>query len=156
MSETEAPLIEESVEIDAPASRVWALVTDLPRMARWSPQVVRSLLLGGRPVRLGSRTVNLNRHGLIVWPTRSKVVRFEREAEIAFRILENRSIWSYTLTPTPGGGVRVVLQRTVPDGTSAISRTFVQRLFGGQGAFASELAEGMRQTLERIKAEAEQ
>lgn len=155
MTETEAPLIEETVDIAAPPSRVWDLVTDLPRMAQWSPQVVRSFLRGGRPVRLGTRTVNVNRRGLVVWPTQAKVVRFEPMTEIAFRIKENKSIWSFTLAPTEAGGTRVVQQRTVPDGTSELSRTFVKRLFGGQDSFTAELALGMRQTLDRIKVEAE-
>ena len=38
------PLIEESVEVAADPARVWSLVSDLPRLAEWSPQVVRSFV----------------------------------------------------------------------------------------------------------------
>ncbi len=52
------------------------------------------------PVRLGTRSYNLNRRGLLFWPTRSKVVRFEPHREFAFRVKDNRTIWSFTLEPT--------------------------------------------------------
>ena len=61
--------LEESIEVAAPPAKVWSLLTDLPRMASWSPQVVKTLVR--RPVRLGTRSFNLNRRGLLFWPTRS-------------------------------------------------------------------------------------
>ena len=83
--------------------RVWALVTDLPRMAsgarRWSAPFVR----GGARSRLGTRALNINRRGPLVWPTRSKVVRFEPHREFAFRVKDNNTIWSFTLEPTATG-----------------------------------------------------
>jgi hypothetical protein len=39
--------------------------------------------------------VDVNRRGLLVWPTRSKVVRFVPEQEIAFGVEENWTVWSY-------------------------------------------------------------
>lgn len=156
MTETVAPLLEQSIDIAAPPQRVWALVSDLPRMARWSPQVVKSFLRGGAPVRLGSQLFNINRRGWQVWPTQAKVVRYSPHEEIAFRIKENKSIWSYTLTPTEDGGTHLVHQRVVPDGISAISLRLTKAAFGGQEAFTAELVDGMRQTLERIKADVEQ
>ena len=149
-----APLLEETVEISAPVERVWSLVSDLPRMAEWSPQVVRTFLHGGRPVRLGSTMVNLNRRGLLVWPTSTKVVRFEPGVEVAFRVRENHTVWSFTLEPT-AGGTRLVQRREAPHGTSRISHVLVDRVLGGQRVFQGELCEGMSQTLARIKAEAE-
>ena len=156
MPETVAPLLSESIEIAAPPERVWALVQDLPRMSRWSPQVVRSVLRTPGPVRLGSQLVNVNRRGWQVWPTRSKVVRFTPYEEIAFRVKENGSIWSYTLHPTADGGTRLVHERVVPDGLSAISLRLTKLAFGGQEAFGEELVDGMRETLRRIKAECKQ
>ncbi|MGN0063477.1 MAG: SRPBCC family protein [Nocardioides sp.] len=156
MPETVAPLLSETIEIAAPPERVWALVQDLPRMSRWSPQVWRSFLRTPGPVRLGSQLVNINRRGWQAWPTQSKVVRFTPYEEIAFRIKENKSIWSYTLTPTDDGGTRVVHERVVPDGISQISLRLTKVAFGGQDAFGAELVDGMRETLRRIKEECEQ
>ncbi len=144
--------LEQSIRIDAAPARVWELITDLPRMASWSPQVVRTVVRG--PVGLGTRSFNLNRRGLLVWPTRAKVVRFTPERELALRIKDNKTIWSFTLTPD-GDGTEVVQRREVPNGISDISVKLTQVAFGGQDNFAGELRDGMRQTLERLKAEAE-
>lgn len=147
------PLIEESIEISAEPAQVWALVTDLPRMASWSPQVFKTVVRGGN-IGLGTRTLNVNRRGPLFWPTRSKVIRFEPHSEFAFRIMENKSIWSFSLEPTDGG-TRVTQRRTVPDGLSSISGMLTKTVLGGQGTFQSELRDGMRQTLERIKSDVE-
>lgn len=153
MSEFE-PLIEESIEVDAPQVKVWALVSDLPRLAEWSPQVVRTIVRGG-PIQLGTSMVNINRQGLKVWPTRTKVVRFEPHDEIAFRVKDNYTIWSFSLEATSSGATRITQRRAAPDGLSSISMKLTEKVLGGQQAFTAELRAGMRQTLERIKAEAE-
>lgn len=152
METTYEPLIEDTVEIAAPPAQVWALVTDLPRMASWSPQVLRTVVRG--PVRRGTRALNVNRDGWKVWPTRSEVVDFEPHRRFAFRVLENRSVWSFTLEPT-AGGTRLTQRRETPHGISKVSNTLVGKVLGGQEAFTASLREGMRTTLERIRAEAE-
>lgn len=148
------PLIEETVEVAAPPERVWALVSDLPRLAEWSPQVVRSFVRGPRPVRRGSRLVNLNRRGLLVWPTRSEVVRFEPTRAVAFRIPENLTTWSFVLEPTELG-TRIVHRREAPEGILPISYRLTEAFLGGEESFQAELREGMRSTLARIRATAE-
>jgi Polyketide cyclase / dehydrase and lipid transport len=148
------PLIEESVEVAADLARVWSLVSDLPRLAEWSPQVARSFVRGGRPVRLGTRLVNVNRRGPLVWPTRSKVVRFEPHREIAFRVKDNFTVWSFTLEPT-ATGTRLVQRREAPDGISSISARLTRGVLGGVPAFQDELRAGMRATLVGIKDAAE-
>ena len=148
------PLIESSVEIAAPPSQVWPLVTDLVGMSERSPQVVKTHVRGGGPIGLGSRTINLNRRGLLFWPTQAKVVRFEPETEFAFRIKENWTIWSFTLTPTDSG-THLVQRREAPDGLSGVSAGLTKRLLGGQKVFTAELREGMAATLASIKADAE-
>lgn len=147
-------LIEESVEVHADPARVWSLVCDLPRLAEWSPQVVRSFVRSGRPIRLGTTLLNVNRRGPLVWPTRSKVVRFEPHREIAFRVKDNYTVWSFTLEPT-ATGTRVVQRREAPDGVSAVSGRLTRTLLGGVPSFQAELREGMRSTLAGIKASAE-
>ncbi|NPC98758.1 SRPBCC family protein [Nocardioides sp. zg-DK7169] len=151
---TVAAELSETIDIAAPAARVWALVSDVRRMAQWSPQVVRSAVLGGGPVREGVRFVNLNRRGLLVWPTQARVVRCRPHHDFAFRIQENHTIWSFALEETPEG-TRVTQRREVPHGISGLSRTMTRHLLGGQDTFTAELRVGMRQTLERIRAEAE-
>jgi uncharacterized protein YndB with AHSA1/START domain len=159
MAETYEKLIEDSIEIDAPPSAVWSLVTDIPRMAQWSPQVVRSTVKGGQ-VRLGATFTNLNRQGLKRWPTNGKVVRYTpptetKGGEFAFRIKENRTVWAFDLEPTPAGGTKVTERRETPDGISTLSMVLTKLALGGQRAFTDELRRGIRQTLERIKTTAE-
>ncbi|MGH3346581.1 MAG: SRPBCC family protein [Nocardioides sp.] len=149
---TDIAVLEESVEIAAAPERVWTLVTDLPRMASWSPQVVRTLVRA--PVRAGTRAVNLNRRLLLVWPTTSKVVRFEPHREFAFRVVENGAVWSFSLAPT-ATGTRLTQRREVPDGLTAFSRLFTRGFLGGREVFTAELCAGMRETLDRLKADAE-
>lgn len=154
MSTDFEPLIESAVDIAAPPSRVWPLVTDLVGMSERSPQVVKTHVRGGGPIGLGSRTVNLNRRGLLFWPTQAKVVRFEPEHEFAFRIKENWTVWSFTLTPTETG-TRLVQRREAPEGLSSISARLTKTVLGGQQTFTAELREGMAATLASIKADAE-
>ncbi|RVW01231.1 SRPBCC family protein [Rhodococcus xishaensis] len=144
--------LEASIEIAASPEAVWEIVSDLKRMGEWSPQC-RKMLMSGE-VREGATTFNINRKGLLVWTTRSKVIRFEPNEAIAFRIKENFTIWSFTLEPT-STGTRVVQRRETPNGTSKLSQTLVKTIFGGNDSFEAELIVGMNATLARIKNEAE-
>ena len=146
--------LKATITVAAPPAQVWALVSDVPRMAEWSPQVVKSIVLGG-PVRLGSRFVNLNQQGWKRWPTTAKVVRFEPHRDFAFRIGENHTIWSFQLEPTADGGTAITHRRETPHGISLVSRALTRVALGGQEPFVAELLDGMSRTLERIKAELE-
>ena len=144
--------LEASIEIAASPQDVWAIVSDLKRMGEWSPQCRRMRVSG--EVREGAKTFNLNRKGLLVWPTTSKVVRFEPNRAIAFRINENRTIWSFTLEPT-ATGTSVVERREAPTGTSKVSQFLVKTVLGGAEPFEADLIVGMNTTLARIKNDAE-
>lgn len=144
-------LMEQSVDVAAPPAVVWGLVSDLPRLSQWSPQVLKSFVKGRGPIQQGTRLTNINHRGLLVWPTHSKVVRFEPEREIAWRIKENGSIWSFVLTPT-ATGTHLVHRREVPDGISETSLALTDRFMGGQPTFQAELQAGMRQTLAHVAA----
>jgi uncharacterized protein YndB with AHSA1/START domain len=146
--------LKATLTVAAPPAQVWALVTDVARMGEWSPQVVRTFVLGG-PTRLGTRFVNLNHQGWKHWPTSAKVVRFEPHRDFAFRITENRTVWSFQLEPTADGGTFITHRRETPHGISAVSNVLVAAALGGQGSFVPELLEGMGRTLDRIKAELE-
>ncbi len=143
----------ETIDVAATPAQVWAAVADLRGMSERSPQVWRSHVRGG-PVQLGTRTVNINRRGPLFWPTRSTVVRFEPHRELAFRIKDNWTIWSFTLEETDGG-TRVVHRREAPDGIAPISTRLVNAVLGGTEKFTGELRAGMRQTLARVQADAE-
>lgn len=144
--------LKATITVQAPPAQVWALVTDVARMGEWSPQVVRTFVLGGQ-VRLGARFVNLNRQGWKRWPTSAKVVRFEPHRDFAFRITENHTVWSFQLEPTADGGTFITHRRETPEGIAAVSNVLVGLVLGGQESFVPELLEGMSTTLERVRAE---
>ena len=145
--------LEATIEIDAPPKAVWSLVSDLRNMSRWSPQCAKTFLRGETAV--GTKAVNINRRGLLVWPTQSKIVRLEPEQEIAFRVKENYTIWSYSLEPLADGRTRLTSRREAPQGISDVSVRLTRVALGGVSTFTAELQEGMQQTLQRIKADAE-
>lgn len=146
--------IEGSIDIDAPPSRVWEVVSDLRRMGEWSPQCKKMIIRGGE-VKQGTRTINVNRQGWKVWPTRSYVKVFEPERELALKIAENGTVWTYELEPT-ATGTRLTEHRTAPDGVSSLSNMLTKNVLGGTENFEAELEEGIAETLRHIKAAAEQ
>jgi uncharacterized protein YndB with AHSA1/START domain len=149
-----APLIEQSTEIAATPEKVWSIVSDLKRMGEWSPQC-RKVIVRGGTVKLGAKTINVNKRGLLVWPTTAKVVRFEPNKQIAYRITENHTVWGFEITPTDTGS-RLTERREAKNGqTTKVSSTLVDLAFGGNDSFEAELEEGMRETLTKIKAAAE-
>ena len=145
--------LEASIEIEAPPARVWSLVSDLRNMSRWSPQCMKTFVRGD--IGVGTKTININRRGFLVWPTQSKVVRLTPEREIAFRVKENYTVWSYTLEDLGGGRTRLVSRREAPQGISDVSVRLTKAALGGVTEFTSELEDGMRATLAGIKADAE-
>ena len=147
-----APLLQAQVDIKAPVSKVWALVSDFRRMPQWSPQCRLMRPLG--PVRQGTRTVNLNRRNLMFWPTTSTVVEMIQEQKLAFRVNANNTIWSYELQPIPEG-TRVIESRHAENGVKPVSSMAVNTLFGGTANFELELVDGMNASLAKIKAAAE-
>jgi uncharacterized protein YndB with AHSA1/START domain len=147
-----APLLQAQVDINAPASTVWALISDFRRMPQWSPQCRWMRPLGA--VRPGSRTLNLNRRNLLVWPTTSTVLELVPDQKLAFRVNMNNTVWSYELQPIPSG-TRVIESRHAENGVKAISGMAVNALMGGTDNFERELVEGMNASLAKIKAAAE-
>ena len=150
---TDVAPISASTEIAAPPEKVWAVVSDLRNMAQWSPQTAKSILRGENG--LGARFLNINRKGLLVWPTQSKIVRYEQGREIAWRVKENYTVWSLRLEPTSDGGTRVVQTREAPQGISDVSVNLTKVAFGGVPKFTETLRDGMVRTLSAIKADAE-
>jgi uncharacterized protein YndB with AHSA1/START domain len=152
---TDVAPLEATIEIAAPPATVWDLVSDLRNMRRWSPQNRGTWVIGGE-TKPGATFLNLNRRGLLFWPTQGKVVEVEPEKRIAFRIKENWTVWSYELEPTADGGTRLTNRREAPKGISDLSVGLTKTVLGGVDTFTQELTEGMAETLAKIKADAEE
>jgi uncharacterized protein YndB with AHSA1/START domain len=147
-----APVLHAQIDINAPVSRVWALVSDLDKMPQWSPQCRLMKAIGG--LRQGGRTVNVNRRGKMFWPTTCRITELVPEEKLAFRVNENHTVWSYELEPTEAG-TRLTETRHAENGTTAVSNFLVSKFMGGVPSFEQELIEGMNASLSRIKAAAE-
>ncbi len=147
-----APLLQAHVDVKAPASTVWALISDFRRMPEWSPQCRWMKPFG--PVRPGTRTLNLNRRNRLFWPTTCTVVEVIPEKKLAFRVNTNHTVWSYELEPT-AEGTRITESRHAENGVTAISNLSVNGFFGGTANFERELLDGMNMSLARIKSAAE-
>ncbi|BBY31905.1 SRPBCC family protein [Mycolicibacterium sediminis] len=146
------PLLQAEIDIAAPPEKVWELVSDLRLMPKWSPQCRLMKVFG--PLRAGAKTVNVNRRGLMFWPTTSQITEFIPGEKLAFRVNENNTVWSYELEPT-ATGTRLVESRHAENGVKPISTVLVNAVMGGVPSFERELVQGMNDSLARIKAAAE-
>jgi len=153
---TDVAPISASIDIAAPPAQVWAQISDLRNMAQWSPQTAKSILRGGGAATAeGAKFLNINRMGLLVWPTQSKVVRFQENSEIAWRVKENFTVWSLRLEETADGGTRLTSTREAPEGISDVSVRMTKFVLGGIPKYTSTLEQDMAETLKKIKATVE-
>lgn len=147
-----SPLLQAQIDINAPVTKVWELISDLRRMPQWSPQCRWMRPFG--PLRPGTRTLNLNRRHYMFWPTTCTITDVIPEKRLAFRVNTNGTMWSYELEPT-AQGTRVVETRHAENGVKPLSSLTTNTLLGGSENFERELVDGMNASLTRIKAAAE-
>lgn len=145
MSVTPAPVTAQ-VEIRATPDEVWRVVSDLARMPEFSPELARAHVLGASGV--GARVVGVNRRGAVVWPTLSRVVRWEPSRVVAWKTRESGATWVYELTAT-ATGTSVSARRVLTRFTAGT--TLMGPFVGGAAGHDAELAAGLRTTLERVK-----
>ncbi len=145
----------ESLVIEAPAERIYALVADLPRMGDWSPECRQVEWLDGStgPTE-GATFVGHNRGGpagLMKWSRQGRVLTADPGRAFAFVTEEGgreSTEWRYRLEPVEGG-IRV---------TESYAVHWIPtwaRIVDVPTNRARELREAMRHTLERLKGAAE-
>ena len=150
------PALQDHIDIAAPISRVWHMVSDLRRMADWSPQVdACEFDEGHQPGIVGARFTNHNRHLDVRWRTHGEIVRWVAEREIAFRIDENYVVWVLRLEGLRPGLTRLTEARETPEGISDFASGRVEAYLGGQETFAAAMRDNVQATLQAIKAAAE-
>ncbi|MFL0240619.1 SRPBCC family protein [Mycobacterium sp. SMC-17] len=147
----ETPLLQADITINAPVAKVWALISDLDNMPKWSPQCRVMKAVGA--VKVGTKTVNLNRRGALFWPTTSTITAVDPQKKLSFRVNTNNTQWTYDLEPA-GTGTKLTVSRRA-EAVKPISSTLINRFMGGVPNFEVELVEGMKTSLGRIKAAAE-
>lgn len=152
---TTAPAtISCSTTVDAPAERVWALVSDLPRMGDYSPEAVGGRWVRGDGPAVGAVFRGRNGRGLRRWSTRSTVVRCAPGREFAFEVSAVGMVaaqWAYEIEPD-GDGCR--LTETWTDRRSGVM-TALGKVVTGVADRSTFTRTSIEQTLQRVKERAE-
>ena len=144
-----------TVHMAAPPDAVWGLVTDVEAIGRFSPETFDAEWLDGAAgPALGARFrghVKRNGRGPVYWTT-CEVVTCEPEREFAFAVITGGrpvNTWRYRLEPRDGS-TDVTESFELAD--TAPLRLYWRLLGWARGRTNRE---GMRTTLERVRAEVE-
>lgn len=148
--------VVERITVAVPPDVVFRAVSDVRRMAKWSPECFATWVLTRSTGRLPARFVGFNRRKAYVWFTTCRVVVAEPGAEFAFDVTTFGlpvARWGFRLTPA-GGGTDVAQYWVDQRVRGAM---ILGRVFTGKVANARPEAnrEGMRVTLDRLKRELE-
>jgi len=141
--------------VAAPPDVVWSLVSDVTRMAEWSPETASCEWLGGAtgPV-VGARFRGRNQHGGKRWSTVSTVTVAEPGQALAFEVKAGPlkvARWAYDIEPVDGG-CRVTETWTDQRGRLVAA---LGKPTSGVGDRAAHNRATMTETLERLAAAAE-
>lgn len=147
--------VAESVTVKADPAEVYAAVSDVRRMAKWSPECFATWVWSrkdGRP----HGFVGFNRRGPLVWFTTCRVVTAEPGKEFAFDVTTFGmpvARWTYRVAAVPDGTELTEhwLDRRVR-GAYVLGRIFTGRAANDRPTVNRE---GIRITLDRIKRELE-
>jgi uncharacterized protein YndB with AHSA1/START domain len=101
--------VAEETRIDASPAAVYALISDVTQMGRWSPETSSCRWLGGadRPA-VGARFRGTNRLGWRRWSTTCTVTAAEPGRRFAFEVRSGPlavATWSYELTGDDGATI---------------------------------------------------
>jgi hypothetical protein len=141
--------------MDAPPEKIWGLVSDVTRIGRYSPETFEAEWLeGATGPAVGARFrghVKRNGKGPVYWST-CTVITSEPGREFSFGVGPRDkplNVWRYQLEPA-GEGTDVTESFQLAD--TATLRLYWRLLGWARGRTNRD---GMRTTLERIKAEVE-
>jgi len=156
-----------TVRIEAPPDRIWDLVSDVTRIGEFSPETFEAQWLDGadgpRPGARFRGHVRRNGRGPVYWTT-CTVTAAEPGREFAFSVAglggATANTWRYRLEPALADDGEPTTGKLSTDVTESFEMpaTLVNRIYwtlGGSGRLRTNL-DGMRATLERIKAAVEQ
>jgi uncharacterized protein YndB with AHSA1/START domain len=147
--------VRVSQEVAAPPERVWAMVSDLPRMGEWSPENTGGRWLGGADgPEVGARFKGTNRMGWRRWSTVCTVTDCAPGQVFAFdadAMGQPIAEWRYEIESTTTG-CRVT--ETWTDRRSSLGK-ILGRAATAIGDRAEHNRKGMEETLRRLAERAE-
>jgi uncharacterized protein YndB with AHSA1/START domain len=151
-----ADQVKVSREICAPAEKVWAMITDLPRMGEWSPENDGATWMSGaQGPSVGAAFKGSNKNGTKKWTTDGKVVECESPRVFAFSVSVpgfKVADWRYEIEPTAAG---CVVSESWTDRRNWVAKK-VGGLVSGINDRSSHNRETMDETLDRLKSAAEE
>jgi len=151
----DGPLDEVQLRIAAPADRLYDIVTDVGSTGRLSPECTGGRWLDGATgPAVGARFRGSNRRGWVRWSTTNEVVAAEPGRHFAFETKQSGVRWGYRFEPD-GDGTVVAEYREPFRSRPRVATAFATLLLGGVEPHEDELRQGMRATLERLRALAE-
>ncbi|MGD0394397.1 MAG: SRPBCC family protein [Acidimicrobiales bacterium] len=144
-----------SEEIAAPAERVWAMVSDVTQMGRWSPENEGATWLrGATGPQPGAQFQGVNRNGKKTWTSIGTIVECEPPRVFSFRIKAvglKVAEWRYEFETT-ATGCRVT--ETWVDQRGPLIKALGKSTTGVKDRAAHNQTT-MLETLEKLKLEAE-
>ncbi|MET7281612.1 SRPBCC family protein [Kribbella sp. NPDC005582] len=147
------PDLTETIAVAAPASVLYDLVSDLPRMGEWSPECTGVTWNSRTPgPAVGARFVGRNRSGFVRWPTQGRVLEADPGRRFSFEIFFGPlqvALWSYDFTVTDGG---CEVTESWTDRRPLVLSLPMNTIVGDRVKINQH---GIRTTLERLKAAAE-
>lgn len=160
MSEERRWQVEESVLVHATPERAYRAISDIRRMATFSPECVGVRVRGRGPVVAGTRFTGFNRKGLWLWFTDCRVVRAEEGRDFAFRVTSFGlpiALWGYRFTPEEDGTRVTEYWEDLRTGRRGRPAELLGFFTGTKPAVRHRAnTAGMRATLGRLKAALEQ
>lgn len=142
---------EVSIEISAPAIRVYNYVAFITNMGKISPETYKTTWLhGAHGPEVGATFRGWNRSGLLRWFTDCEVIAADPPREFTFQVKLSTVRWSYLIEETPAGCI--VTERRTQDRPSTISK--ISTKFLGRDR-PGTLRRGMITTLDNLKAATE-
>jgi len=150
----DAVMDDVSIAVEAPPERVWALVTDVTQMGRWSPECHRCEWLDdAHTATVGARFRGHNKRGLLRWSSLATVVAADEPEHFAFEVHPSGMRWGYRIEPQ-GAGARVTEYRQKVRETPWWNRLVYAVGLMGRDPDGT-IRTGMAETLARLKAAAE-
>jgi uncharacterized protein YndB with AHSA1/START domain len=93
--------------IDAPATRVWSMISDITRMGEWSPEATGGAWIkGASGPAVGAKFTGMNRNGRKKWSTTCTVTAAEPGHRFAFAVDVGPiaiSAWSFDIDEQGSG-----------------------------------------------------
>lgn len=150
---------EARVQIDAAPLHVYQLISDITRMGEWSPECRRAEWLDGAraaglgPAQAGAKFRGHNQIGLIRWRRDAVITVADPGREFSFTTLHPKgreeTLWRYQLRPV-GAGTELT------ESYLFLWCSIASRMAELPLPRDKQLRRGIQETLERIKAVAEQ